>query len=385
MTKNVWITIKKELRGIIRDKKSLLMMLVGPIMIPVFIFLMSNVYDSIMTEDKAEEIIKVGINYELTEVEKSIIKDLNFETVKEDLKKLEQDYKKKNISVYITKDDSTYTIHNNPNLEDDMQGTALATTYLETYNTALGNEYLVKQGIDISKVYNNITIETDELKGSSTMISMVIYMGLMFAMMSVCLTAIYGVTDTTAGEKERGTLETLLTFPMKSEELITGKFLAITISCIITSILSAILLVGSISIASNMYDIYKDVTMNLNIGTILISLIVLFNASFFISGLCIAIASFSKSYKEAQSALTPVSFLTMIPMFMNILEVKLNYGIACIPIVSQTMLLDTAINSTFTGNNLMYLLVSFVTTIIYSLILVKIITMMYKNEKVLFG
>ena len=172
---------------------------------------------------------------------------------------------------------------------------------------------------------------------------------------------------------------------MTSDELITGKFLAITISCIITSILSAILLVGSISIASNMFDIYKDVTMNLNIGTILIALIVLFNASFFISGLCIAIASFSKSYKEAQSALTPVSFLTMVPMFMNILEVKLNYAIACIPIVSQTMLLDTAINSTFTGNNLMYLLVSFVTTILYSLVLLKIITMMYKNEKVLFG
>ena len=91
------------------------------------------------------------------------------------------------------------------------------------------------------------------------------------------------------------------------------------------------------------------------------------------------------SYKEAQSALTPVSFLTMVPMFMNILEFKLNYAIACIPIVSQTMLLDTAINSTFTGNNLMYLLVSFVTTILYSLVLLKIITMMYKNEKVLFG
>lgn len=385
MTKNIWITIKKELRGIIRDKKSLLMMLVGPIMIPVFIFLMSSVYDSIMAEDTDDETIKVGINYELNEVEKSIIKELNFETVEEELKDLEKDYKKKNISVYITKEDNVYTIHNNPNLEDDMKGTALATTYLEQYNTALGNEYLVRQGIDITKVYNNITIETDELKGSSTMISMVIYMGLMFAMMSVCLTAIYGVTDTTAGEKERGTLETLLTFPMTSDELITGKFLAITISCIITSILSAILLVGSISIASNMFDIYKDVTMNLNIGTILIALIVLFNASFFISGLCIAIASFSKSYKEAQSALTPVSFLTMVPMFMNILEVKLNYAIACIPIVSQTMLLDTAINSTFTGNNLMYLLVSFVTTILYSLVLLKIITMMYKNEKVLFG
>ncbi|MBQ8131512.1 MAG: hypothetical protein IJ193_03385, partial [Bacilli bacterium] len=74
MTKNTWITIKKELRGIIRDKKSLLMMLVGPIMIPVFILLMSSVYDSII-DDTEKEKTMIGINYELNEVEKSIVKE----------------------------------------------------------------------------------------------------------------------------------------------------------------------------------------------------------------------------------------------------------------------------------------------------------------------
>lgn len=383
MTKNVWITIKKELRGIIRDKKSLLMMLVGPIMIPIFIFLFSNVYDGLMNDINQEK-VEIGINYEINEIEKSILKDLKIEAKQKELKQLEKDYKEKKISAYITKKDNVYTIHSNPNDEDGMNSSAMATAYLEQYNTALGSQFLVEKGIELEKVYQNIEIKTDDLEGNSSMVDMILYMGFVFAMMSICLTAIYGVTDTTAGEKERGTLETFLTFPIKSEELITGKFLAITISCIITSIISTALLVGSIEISRTMFDIYKDVTIHLNLGTIFLVLLIMINISFFISGLCIAIASFTKTYKEAQSALTPVSFITMVPMLFDILEVKLNYGLAMIPIVSHTMLLDAAISNTLSGINITYLLISLVSTILYSFILIKIITRMYKSEKVLF-
>ncbi|MBQ8132616.1 MAG: ABC transporter permease, partial [Bacilli bacterium] len=291
-------------------------------------------------------------------------------------------YKNGKFYAYIVKEENTYTLYSNPNEENGMKATSLGTAYLEQYNTALGNQYLVEQGMDLDKVYNNIEIKTEEIKGDSSMVNYVLYMGFVFAMMSICLTAIYGVTDTTAGEKERGTLETLLTFPMKSDELVKGKFYAITISCIITSIISTALLVGSIGVARGMFEIYKDVTINLNVGNILLVLLIMFNISFFISGLCIAIASFSKTYKEAQSALTPVNFITMIPMFFNILDIKLNYGISFLPIVSHTMLLDCAINNNL---NIGYFLISFISTIIYSFIVVQVITKMYKSERVLFA
>ena len=77
MNKNILITIKKELRGIVRDKKSLMMMLVGPIMIPIFIFLFSYVYDSI--SKKEEEQYTIGVNYELNDAEKDIVKELNLD------------------------------------------------------------------------------------------------------------------------------------------------------------------------------------------------------------------------------------------------------------------------------------------------------------------
>lgn len=67
---NVFITIKKELRTILRDKKSLMMMLITPIMIPLFIFIFSYVYDKLMNTNENEKYY-VGINYNLNDIEKT--------------------------------------------------------------------------------------------------------------------------------------------------------------------------------------------------------------------------------------------------------------------------------------------------------------------------
>ena len=69
--RNIKITIKKELRAIIRDKKSLLMMALTPLFIPLFVILMSYIYDFMMREE--ENIYSVGVNYNLNDIEKNII------------------------------------------------------------------------------------------------------------------------------------------------------------------------------------------------------------------------------------------------------------------------------------------------------------------------
>ena len=148
--------------------------------------------------------------------------------------------------------------------------------------------------MDPSLVYSNISYNTVELEGDSIMASQVINMAIVFTIMAMTLTSIYGATDLTAGEKERGTLETLLTYPIKSSELIIGKFLAIVISCIITLVISIILCVGSLLFVRYNFVILKDITMNINVTTILLMFVILFTYAFFISGLCIAIASQSK-------------------------------------------------------------------------------------------
>jgi len=385
MNKNILITIKKELRGIIRDKKSLMMILLTPLMIPGFIFLFSFVYDSMFQEETTVS-YEIGVNYELNEEEQAIADELKLETIYYETEEdLNDAYENKKISSYIIKENNNYTIYSNQNETSSLETSSIAAAYLEEYNTYLGIEYLNSINVNLENVYSNITIELEELKGSNELVNMLISLGIIFAMMSISLTAIYGVTDTTAGEKERGTLETFLTFPIKSKELITGKYLAVTFSCIITSIISTILVVASLAISSNVFSIYKDAVTNINLISVLTTLIIMISYSFFISGLCIAIASYSKTYKEAQSALTPISFLNMIPMFFDILEVNLSTATAFIPVVNHTMLVNDILTIGFLNNSVLHLIIMFISTLVYSFIIIKIITKMYKSEKILFS
>lgn len=382
---NIIITIKKELRAILRDKKSLMMMLVIPIMIPLYIILFSYVYDDMMKEDTTQKEYLVGVNYELSEEEQTITNELSLETKYGTKKELNKLYEDNEITAYIIKEDNKYTIYSNTKSQDSAEVTVIASEYLDTYNYMLGHQYLANFQVDFDKVDNSITIETQELKGTSQMVNMLLFIGVVYAMMGISLTAIYGVTDTIAGEKERGTLETLLTFPIKSSELVIGKYLAITISCIISSIISSILIIVSIMVSSKMFSIYDDAIININPFSILITMLLMISYSVFISGLCISIASFTKSYKEAQSALSPVNFITMIPMIFYITEIPLDAKLSFVPIVSHTMFINDLITVGLSNNMILYLLIIIISTIFYSGILIYIIIKLFRNEKVLFG
>lgn len=384
---NIWITIKKELRGIIRDKKSLMMMILTPLMIPVFMILFANIYDAQFQEsDEETKEYEIGINYQATTEEKELLEKYHLKTKNYKTKEsLQEAYNKKKITSYILKEDTKYTVYSNPASTDSIETSALALSYLDDYNSYLGHVYLSDFSVDFEKVDHSIQISTEELKGTNELVNMLLFLGITFSIMAVSLTSIYGVTDAIAGEKERGTLETLLTFPIKSRELIIGKYLAITLSCIITSIISSILVVVSTYISKNNFSIFEGAILNINITTVLLILVLMISYSFFVSGLCIAIASFTKSYKEAQSALTPISLTTMIPMMMNIMEIKLDTQLAFIPLISHSMLINDIITLGVTSNTLLQLSIIVISTMIYSYLLVEIISKLYKNEKILFS
>ena len=378
-------TVKKELRGFLRDRKSLMMMLLTPLMIPLFIFMFSFVYDQIMSGDTFDK-YQIGINYNLNTTEENIINNMDFETIYYETKEeLQEEYENGGIDAYVIKTGNKYLIYSNNKEQTSYSASVSFGNYLDIYNNYLAQNYLTSIGADLSRVYENISYDFEELHGSNDMVNEIITMGFIFAIMSISLTAIYCATDSTAGEKERGTLETFLTFPIKSEELITGKFLAIFISCLITSLLCTILAIGSLGLACNMFEIYKDTILNINFVTIAMGLLIMVAFSAFISGLCIAIASLTKSYKEAQSTLTPVSFMTMIPIFLDLLNINMTPLLSLIPVVNHTMLLKTVFCGSIQSGDFINMVIMFVSTVIYSVIILKLITMQYKSEKVLFS
>lgn len=382
MSKNVFVTIKKELKRILRDKKSLLMMIITPLTIPLFIVGYSYLFQEIENKGEDSKYV-VGVNYNLNDTENEIIKKLEFETKYYDNKEeLDKAYDSEEIRAYIYLENELYTLYFNGMNIESSYASKLALNYLESYNTLLGQNYLNSIGADLNSVYSNIKYTTGSLAGDNSLVNEIVVMGLVFAVMAISLTAIYSATDATAGEKERGTLETILTFPLKSSELLSGKFLAIFISCFITSLVSLLLLVLSLIFSLNTFDIFESMSIQIGVSNTLLALVILTSYSLFISGLTIVISSFAKTYKEAQSLLTPISMVTIIPMFMDLMDIGFNHYMALIPVVNHTLLIEQIFYGKY---DILDIVIMFISTIIYSIILIKLISILYRKEEILFN
>ena len=381
MKNNLWNILKKELRELFRDKKSLAMMLIIPIFIPLLVIGMSALFESQANMD-IEEYNKIGFAYEMTEVEKNIAGEMNIEVINGTEDELKQKYDKSEINLYITKDDNKYII-NSDGSDTSTYSTNLMEAYFNSYKQYLQQSYLQENNINSEEVLNIITVEENVIEEDNFFANYIKNYAFLFIMMAITVSATYPATDTTAGERERGTLETLLTFPIKSRDIIVGKFLGVTVSSIITGIISLILAIISLIVTKNMFSIYEGIDTMFSPITIVFAVIVIIAYSFFISGLCIAIASTSKTFKEAQSALTPLTFISFFPgMIAFMMGITTTPILSIVPFLNFTLIFTDINNGTIDFANILLMAVS---TIIYISVVFAYIIKQYKSEKVLFA
>ena len=381
MKNNLWNILKKELRELFRDKKSLAMMLIIPIFIPLLVIGMSALFESQVSKD-VSEYNKIGFAYEMSETEKSIAEEMNIEIVTGNEEELKQKYNNGEINLYVTRQDSKYII-NTDGSDNSTFASSLIENYLNTYKQYLQQSYLQENNINPNEVLNIITVEENVLEQDNYFADYIKNYAFLFIMMAITVSATYPATDTTAGERERGTLETLLTFPIKSKDIIVGKFLGVTVSSIITGIISLVLAILSLMITKNMFSIYDGMDVMYSPITILFAVIVIIVYSFFISGLCIAIASTSKTFKEAQSALTPLTFISFFPgMIAFMMGITTTPILSIVPFLNFTLIFTDINNGTI---NLLNIGLMAISTIIYISLVFAHIIKQYKSEKVLFA
>ena len=382
---NIFITIKKELRSMFRDKKTLFMIFGFPFIIAFFIFLMGFMEDSVMGEGGTVYI--VGFNYTINEVEKTLLEQYSLEYKEYNNKnELEEAFKNGDISGYVIydKDDNLYTIYSDNGMSGMNASTFLA-SYLEDYNQYLGNLKLVNQNINPNDVYNNFKVDMKDISGeelstSSFLVELVMSLSFTYIIMAITLAAVNMATSAIAVEKEHGTLETILTLPITTNELIVGKYLANVIIGSIASLIGFALTIISFGIAKNMFVIYED--FSITFGAIVWGILICIIASLLIGGLAIAITSKAKSYKEAQASGQVLNYLCMVPIFMTYLDFKVSTTYYIIPILNYTTILMDLYTGSFEYTNL---LITIVSTIAFVAVVLWLLLKTFKSEKVLFG
>ena len=258
---------------------------------------------------------------------------------------------------------------------------------LEDYNKQLQKQKVQQLGLDADEILNPVRYE--EVNYSSTEQTMGNMLGdivPMLVIISIMMGAIYPAIDVTAGEKERGTLETLLTLPVTNFELIMSKFLAVSVIACVSAILNIVSMGAAFGFMfSYMMEGMGAVTINYAtfLPAILFTLLVMVFFALFVTAVSLCICIFAKSFKEANNYITPMmlvfmfgSMVTMVP------NIELTEVTAAIPIVNISLMIVQLFS--FSYNYALFGIV-LLSNIVYSLLAVLILGKIYNSEAVLFS
>ena len=380
MNNKILVIFKKELRELFRDKKSLAMMLIIPIMLPIIIFGISALFNYETGSDESAK-YNIGITYSLSETEKNLLNEMEIDFKEVTLEEAEEQMNNDGLDAYITKESGKYSIIYSSSSTDSVFGMELAQSFLEGYKSILEQSYLQSHDINTNEFNNLLVYELSDHEEHSFFEGYILNYAFMFVLMAITVSATYPATDATAGEKERGTLETLLSFPIKSRDIIVGKLLSVTTSSIITGMLSLILAFASLIYSKSVFSVYDGIEV-FNAKLFITATIIVIAFSILISGLCIAIASMSKSFKEAQSSLSPLTFLAMMPgLLVTMMNIKNSIFYSLIPFLNFNLAFSDVVDNNV---NWLYMITMFVATIVFIAIVIKFIIKSYRSEKVLF-
>ena len=171
----------------------------------------------------------------------------------------------------------------------------------------------------------------------------VVVLGLMtyFVLFAVLMGGLYLAIDSTAGERERGSLEALLSLPVARSSLVGGKILA---TCAYMCISLALSLAAFVCVFRFVPLERLGMSSNLNARTALIFFAICLPFVPLGAALMTFVASFTRSYREAQTYLTTVLLIPTLPIaFASIYSLKTKSSFMFIPSLSQHLLMTSVL------------------------------------------
>ncbi len=213
----------------------------------------------------------------------------------------------------------------------------------------------------------------------------------------LCFTgAMYPAMDLTAGEKERGTMETLLCSPVARGDIVVGKFLMVLTASIATMVLSLVsmaltFVLGGSYFAAKMGGAKAAAGATAQMGGVIpiidplgvfgafamiLPVAVLFSAVIF------TVALFAKSYKEAQSYVAPMIFVVLLPAMIGIAPgIELNLTLSLVPILNLSLVCKEMLSGVWHWN---YIAIIFGSSCVYAAAALALAVRMFNREDVIF-
>ncbi len=220
-------------------------------------------------------------------------------------------------------------------------------------------------------------IASESQKGAYSFAPM---LGLLIVIMALT-GAFYPAVDLAAGEKERGTMETLLVAPVTRAEIVVGKFLAIWAIAMVTALLNLAVMGLTFSKLAGMVGGGR-VSFAVGLPAIAAVTLILIPTAALFSAVGLALSSLATSYKEGQHYLSPI-FLVASPLAMVALlpNIEIGYGLALVPVSNVVLLVKAMLLG---GKSIGPALVATLATAGYAMLALRAAVAVFRRESMLF-
>jgi sodium transport system permease protein len=257
---------------------------------------------------------------------------------------------------------------------------------LERWNGRLAQVRLLRHGLPANYgeafTVRDPDVDRDALKQTAERLIEALVRVFPFLLVMWSLTgALYPAVDLCAGEKERGTMETLLISPASREEIVYGKFLTIWVFSGSTALLNLL----SMGLTTVAFSGQLPVTLVRPAAVAWCVLLVLPLSAFF-SAVCLAVGAYARSTKEGQYYLMPLFLITMPLIFLTLAPgVELNAFYAMVPVTGVALLLQRLLMaSTLDKVPWLYFGPVLAPTVLYGWLALRWAVSQFQREEVLF-
>lgn len=351
----IWkVVVRKELRDALRDRRSLLSALLYPLLGPLMIFVMFSYIADTHTEERPLELAVVGQENAPTlirylegrgvEIEDppadpmAAVRDGELDVVLEIPADFGEQFRAAQPArVRLVIDDSSAASKTSIKRTERL---------LLAYGQQVGALRLLARGVDPS-IANAIAIQEVDLATPQKEAANVLGMLPMFVLLAGFIGGMYVATDATAGERERGSLEPLLCNPVSRRALVVGKWLAATAFAAVSIVLTLMLTLLALTFVP-----LDELGLVLDLGPVEIAgvLAATVPIALFAAAAQLLIATFARTFKEAQTYLSLTMLVPMVPgVVMSIKPIHSALWMMPIPLFGQQVLLMDVLRGEPTG------------------------------------
>jgi sodium transport system permease protein len=357
MTSPIWTVCRKEIVETARDRRTLVSLLLGPLLGPLLFAVLINVVVSqnLSSLDEALELPIVG-----AERAPNLIAFLNARGVRDAASHGVTSVDEAAAAVAAGERDVALVIDERFAEDFGTDRTARVTVIFDrsksraasrvervrgavsAYAQQIGTLRLVANGVDPALLR---PMQVDELDVSTPAGRSVLMLGMLtyFLLFATLMGGLHLAIDSTAGERERKSLEPLLTLPVTRASLLLGKMAA----TICYMLLSLILTLAAFTVALTQMPLEQlGMSASFGVGTAVTAFFVIASFAPLGAALMTTLASFTKTYREAQTYLSFLLLLPTLPLvFASMLNVEPEPKLMWIPSLSQHLLITTLIKA----------------------------------------